>query len=194
MPYKDKDKIYLRQQEKRKPPRECPCCGELYRYVQGRTKAQACVECYTKYRSLYSLLQSSKYRANKRGLEYDLDLDWILAQGSTCKKTGVPLSFTNNGVNYASRGPYTASIDKIDPNGGYTKNNCQLVSWWYNVSKQQFTEEQVYQLCKQLVDTHTMIAALNVPKQGVIGMEIIYLCGQMVPNIAGRVATIESHN
>ena len=190
MPYKDKDKEYIRQQARRKPPKECPCCKGEYRYIQGRSKAQACVECYTKYRSLYSLLQSSKYRANKKGIAFDLDLEWILEQGNTCKKTGVVLSFTNNGIDYASRGPYTASIDKIDPNKGYTKDNCQLVSWWYNVSKQQFTEEQVYQLCKQLVDTHTMNAVQNVSSQGEIDMEIIYLYGQMALNIVGHVVII----
>jgi hypothetical protein len=44
------------------------------------------------------------------------------------------------------------SIDKIDPAKGYTIDNCQVVSWWYNVTKQRFTDKEVLELCKAVVN------------------------------------------
>lgn len=43
------------------------------------------------------------------------------------------------------------SLDKIDPSGGYTKSNVQVVCWWYNASKQQFTDAEVLTLCEAVV-------------------------------------------
>ena len=46
---------------------------------------------------------------------------------------------------------YYGLDNKINPSLGYTKENCQVVCWWYNVSKQTFTNEEVLWLCKRVV-------------------------------------------
>lgn len=141
----------------RKPigPKQCPVCSEEFYLVKGRTKANSCSTCYTKYRSLYSLLSSAKSRAKKKNLEYDLDIVWALNQPTVCPHTGMPMTYTNNGKTYAERLPTTASIDRVDPTKGYIKNNCQIISWWFNAAKQRFSLSQVVQLCQQVVNTYT---------------------------------------
>ncbi len=47
------------------------------------------------------------------------------------------------GKNIRTRHPNSPSLDQINPQGGYTTDNVQVVAWWYNVSKQQFTDEEV---------------------------------------------------
>ncbi len=168
MPYKN-HQDYLDQQERvrtkrlaTKPKYYCPICSNQFFKIKGRTKATSCTDCYSKYRSLYSLLSSAKYRAQEKDLEFNLDITWAIAQPSKCPHTGIELTYTNNGKNYANRVPSTASIDKINPLGGYTKDNCEIVCWWYNCAKQQFTTEQVYNLCKAVVDTSDTLHAQSV--------------------------------
>lgn len=38
----------------------------------------------------------------------------------------------------------TPTIDKIDSGKGYTKDNCRIVCWWFNLTKSIYTDEQVY--------------------------------------------------
>ena len=45
---------------------------------------------------------------------------------------------------------------------GYIKDNCQIVCWWYNVSKQDFKEERIIDLCRAVVNTFDMKAAQDV--------------------------------
>lgn len=161
MPYKNKEdyiKAYQTRNLKRalsKPVMHCVVCNREYKYKQGRSKSEACEECYTKYRSLYNLIHSAKYRAGKAGLEFDLDIQWAINQPNVCKYTGMELTYTNNGKNYTDRKPQTASIDKIDPTKGYTKDNCQIISWWFNCAKQQFSTKEVIELCAKVVNTCT---------------------------------------
>lgn len=49
----------------------------------------------------------------------------------------------HGGGDYGDRHPYTPTIDKIDPNKGYTKDNCRIVIWWYNLSKSIWNDELV---------------------------------------------------
>lgn len=135
-------------------PIKCMVCGEYHtRFATGR-KSAICETCYPRYRVCYSMLSAVKDRANKKNLEVTIDLEWLLQMPTHCPKTGFEFTWRYNGSNIGNRSPYSPSIDKIDPYKGYTKDNCQIVCWWYNVSKQQFTDEQVLELCKSVVNTH----------------------------------------
>jgi hypothetical protein len=46
----------------------------------------------------------------------------------------------------------TATIDKIDPRKGYTKDNCRVICWWYNCAKQQHTDEVMLNMCKAVIN------------------------------------------
>ena len=85
-------------------------------------------------------------------MDFNLDLDWLYKRLYFCERTGIEFNIGYNGSNYSDRDLRTPSIDKINPELGYTKDNCQIVCWWYNVSKQRFTDEEVIELCRKVVD------------------------------------------
>lgn len=72
-----------------------------------------------------------------------------------CTKCNAELpetSFYKRGVGTKLRSECKAcTIDKIDPTKGYTKDNCLIVCWWYNVTKQRYSDTEVLQLCKQVI-------------------------------------------
>jgi len=171
MPFNTKEKLLAYRESKKVPVKPCLCCGIAEQHRKSR-KSQACSTCYKKYRNLYNLLRSAKYRADTRYLEFDLDIEWAIKQPSVCPKTGVKLTYSENGKDYSNRQPTAASIDKIDASKGYTKDNCAIVCWWYNVSKQQYDDNMVYKLCKQVVDTYEMKDAPSVRNQDMIEQEI----------------------
>lgn len=68
--------------------------------------------------------------------------------------TGVRLTILESGKNYLTRNPNSPSLDKIDPHKGYTRDNVRLVCWWYNVSKQQFSDEEVIRYCQLVIQNN----------------------------------------
>jgi hypothetical protein len=139
----------------------CSVCGKEHSHYSVGRKSLVCVDCYPKYRQAYLLIELAKYRAKQRQIKFNLTLDWVLERLTSCPKTGIPFTFGDNGGNYKTRAATTPSIDKIDPTKGYTPENCQVVCWWYNVSKQQFNDEEVYELCKATVTMYEMNRVQN---------------------------------
>jgi hypothetical protein len=82
------------------------------------------------------MLRGAAERAKKRGREFDLDIDWALAQvaktGLKCPMTGIPYFMK---ADRAERGvhPYAPSIDRIDCEKGYTRDNCRIVVFAFNI-------------------------------------------------------------
>ena len=66
--------------------------------------------------------------------------------------TNFNFDLKEQGKDFSSRTPWSPSIDKIDPKGGYTQKNCRVVAWWYNVAKQTFSDNEVLELCKAVVN------------------------------------------
>jgi hypothetical protein len=78
---------------------------------------------------------------------------------SGCPRTGIKFKkLLQANSDYSNRDPWSPSVDKIDPTKGYTKDNVQIVSWWYNVSKQQFTDDEVLEFCQKVISCATKIA------------------------------------
>lgn len=138
----------------------CEGCGVSWRRGNGETKKTKtlCPTCYPLYRAAFQLVANAKHRATKKGLEYDIDVDFIydILKGGKCARTGIEFSLGYNGKSFKDRNAYTPSIDKIDPTKGYTKDNVQVVCWWYNLSKSNFSDQTVLELCKKLVN-HTSL-------------------------------------
>lgn len=131
----------------------CPVCGKTHSRYGTQRKSDACEDCYLKYRQAQTLYYSSEYRAKKGKLDFNLTIEWILERLCICPKTGKEFTFQDNGSTYSNRSPTTPSIDKINPHLGYTIDNCQIVCWWYNSAKQQFSDDEVLDLCKSVVTT-----------------------------------------
>lgn len=81
------------------------------------------------------LLKGAKARSKRKNLPFDMDRQWLVEHlvNLKCEATGLPLSLEKDSRYYQS--PYVASLDRIDPKKGYTKDNCQIVSVIYNKAK-----------------------------------------------------------
>lgn len=149
---------------KRKPKTfTCVQCGNIFSKISNQAKLCS-KECFVIYNNAYQLnrrkksieaslrhiLYGCKNRARRHGLEYDLSVEFILnllkMQEHKCAVTKIPLEATaGNTKTYSS--PKTISIDRIDSNRGYTKDNVRLVTYMYNSCKGQWTDEQVREMC-----------------------------------------------
>lgn len=91
-------------------------------------------------RYLGVIVSAAKTRARKNGLPFELTRDWALErlalQGWLCHYSGVPL--TMGGGNKAVC-PTNASIDRIDPALGYTRDNVVFCAAAINVAKNIWT-------------------------------------------------------
>ena len=143
-----------RLQELRQNGKVCVECGCVFDRLKGG-KATRCPDCYPIYRQSYNLVGSCKNRANAKGLDFDLTVEWVMSQlEAGCPVTGEAYVF-GVGSDYSDRHPLTPSVDKINPTLGYTQDNCRVVSWFYNVAKQQWTDEEVIELCIKVAKAHS---------------------------------------
>ncbi len=95
-----------------------------------------------------AVLKQRKCYSNKKGLPFELDADWYNEQYTKgCAVTKIP--FTKQGVIT----PWSAHIDKIIPELGYTKENCRLVCACFNKAKSNWTDKDVIKMAKELIRT-----------------------------------------
>jgi len=97
-----------------------------------------------------TLLNAAKARAKKRDEDFKLTLDDVmemLEQG-VCHRTGVKFEFENSVG--GTQSPYAPSLDKIDRAGIYEPSNVQMVCFWYNGAKQQWSEEITIEMCRRV--------------------------------------------
>ena len=52
------------------------------------------------------------------------------------------------------RNPYNVSVDQINPSGGYTKDNIQLVCMCVNQLKSDFDMDVILNICRNILNTH----------------------------------------
>lgn len=83
------------------------------------------------------LLQSTKARAKKLGLEHDLELSDIVIP-KHCPLLGVELILSQGKPSANS-----ASVDRIDSTKGYTKDNIQIISYKANAMKSNASREEL---------------------------------------------------
>ena len=79
-----------------------------------------------------------KSRAKAQGLEFALDIDWLMAQPFMCAVTGSKFVTPARG-----HGPLAPSLDRIDSKKGYTKDNVRLVVLWYNIAKREWDDLEI---------------------------------------------------
>ena len=88
------------------------------------------------------LLAGARSRAKRSGLEFDLDIEWLnekLSRG-ICEITNIKFDFIKK---EGDRRPFVPSLDRRDSSKGYTKENTDVVIWWYNMAKGDLPEEAV---------------------------------------------------
>lgn len=90
------------------------------------------------------MLAGARYRAEKKGLPFDLTVEWAEAELETavsngCPYLGIPIHLEAKGT----AGPNSPSIDQINPGAGYTPDNCIIVSWRANALKRDATLDEL---------------------------------------------------
>ncbi len=136
---------------KKESKKTCPDC-KIMHYGENR-KTTRCKKCYPLYKKSIQLYGSIKVRSKKNNLEFDLTKDWLLNRIlNPCPMTGITYVLSK-GLGSNVRLPYAPSIDRIDPSRGYTKENCRMVCWWYNITKYTYTDEEVLELCRKVIKT-----------------------------------------
>lgn len=93
------------------------------------------------------LYWNAKRRAQDDGLEFNLTKEWILEAvvRGQCQVTGLMFDLSNG------RKPWAPSLDKRDPDGGYTMDNVQVVVWMYNACKWTFSHDDVLTMARALL-------------------------------------------
>ena len=86
-------------------------------------------------------------RARSKNIEFDLDFEWFRERidRGVCEVTS--LIFVDSEKPMA---PFKPSVDRTDPNGGYTKDNCKMVIWMYNSCKGGNSHKDVMTMARAL--------------------------------------------
>lgn len=100
---------------------------------------------------LISRFHGAKDRAKNKDIPFDLTLEFLkellIRQNYKCAISDLELTFNlDNG-----RNPFNVSLDQIDPNKGYVKENIQLVCMSVNQLKSDFDMDTVIKICSAVV-------------------------------------------
>ena len=108
---------------------------------------------------LRQVFRNRRTQAKRAGIAFTITEDWVIAryheQGKCCARTGVQFDDTypkGKGI----RSPWSPSIDRIDPYGGYTPENVQIVASIYNTAKNTHTDADVMRMAFALVERATL--------------------------------------
>lgn len=93
-------------------------------------------------------LYDTKKRANKLGIECTLTPEWIRErfEKGVCELTGVAFDMEGK------RTPNSPSIDRIDPVGGYTPENCEMILWSLNRAFCNYGRSYIIDLFRKIVE------------------------------------------
>lgn len=99
------------------------------------------------------LLASAKKRGKTMGIDIDEAFVLELLDSENCSVTNIPFQYHQ--IDGLSRNPFSPSLDRIDSSRGYFKDNVRLVIWQYNLMKGEITDEQLYSICKEVVNARS---------------------------------------
>ena len=97
-----------------------------------------------------SLYMTTKSRAKKLNVAFDLDKYWIETRliAGVCEVTGLEFDLTVG----CGRGPFTPSIDRVEARAGYIKENCRVVCWSLNSAMGTWGLEPVLEIAATLLE------------------------------------------
>ena len=95
------------------------------------------------------ILHSTRSRAKKRGISFDLTKEWVFEKLSAarCEVSGVAFDFDVDG----RRNPFAPSIDRKNPRKGYTIDNCQMIVFSLNAAFGNWGEDSFLVIAKAFV-------------------------------------------
>jgi hypothetical protein len=96
------------------------------------------------------IFHRAKSRAKLKGIEFSLTIDWVQQRldAGACEITKLPFCHALGSAQVQN--PWSPTIDRKNPNGGYTPDNCRLVVWAFNAAKNVWPDEVVFTLAQAL--------------------------------------------
>lgn len=134
--------FYARELERNKTYREKYSDGYRAHRLKKREKHKSQYYSDLSFRCT-QLVSSARRRAKKKGLAFDIDAKTleavIIVQGFKCSLTGTPFDLSQS-ADYI-RSPSAPSLDRKDNRKGYTWDNLQVVAAWYNIFKNEWSDQ-----------------------------------------------------
>lgn len=92
-------------------------------------------------------------RFNRPGFDFDVTVEWIQERIELgfCETTGILFELIERNKKWS---PFSPSVDRIDCTKGYTKDNSRVVCLIFNLSRNQFTDEDVLKMARAMVKKH----------------------------------------
>lgn len=104
------------------------------------------------------MLYRSRQRSKIKKWEHNIDFEWLKENLSKkCPKCRINFRYDTE----IKMDPFAPSIDRINPNIGYTKDNCQITSWMYNCGKNSYNEKTLYIICREFLNFSTTILLIT---------------------------------
>ena len=149
--------------------RACLHCGSDLDIIGKNRKAlycdSKCKNSYRKFRSPESIAAKQReyfdthmgrairlyHSAKRREPEnFELTVKWISEKitNGFCEVTGLPFVYSNK----KGRQPWTPSLDKENPDVGYTLDNTRVVVWMYNAAKNVYSDADVLLMAEALTN------------------------------------------
>lgn len=110
-----------------------------------------------RYRAM-TLVNGAKQRAKNKGIPFNLTVDYIeqiLGEGK-CQVTGLPFEikpYSENG-HLCDKSMFVPSLDQINPSGGYTMDNVQVVVYNFNTFKSSGSMDDIMKTAIALVSKY----------------------------------------
>jgi hypothetical protein len=102
------------------------------------------------------VVKSIQKKCRRLQLECDIDADWLAAKfiNGTCELTGLAFQWS---VRNSRPGPFTPSVDRIEPGQGYTKGNCRVILNALNGWMSDYRLEQFLVIAEALVERQSAV-------------------------------------
>ncbi len=111
------------------------------RTVKEQNNKHACIRyCETQKGRANRLWGGAQVRSSKKGIEFSLSIERVqtaLEEGE-CEVTGIPFDFKRG---TGKRNPFGPSLDRKDPDKGYTDSNVQVVVYIHNLVRSNWGDE-----------------------------------------------------
>lgn len=143
----------------------CKCsCGNIVRCKKtlvksGRKKSCGCIQKESEYVSKYIMRMywtAFLLNAKSRNIKVKINPEYLdkllIKQNFKCKLSGLEISLPKTSDEFLIERLWTASIDRIDSNKEYIKNNIQFVHKDINRMKMALDQDQFIKYCKCIAD------------------------------------------
>lgn len=139
----NKDKINIKRREYKELRKEH--IREMDRLWYSRNKQKRIEVQQQRYRTIEGRFTHWKKTAKSRNIDWGLTLDDLKSMALKCYYTGVELTFDPGKSN-------TISLDRLDSNFGYTKENVVFCCWRVNLAKSDLSCSDFFKMCLQVVN------------------------------------------